>query len=98
MRAYIFDLDGTLCNIEHRLHFIKRPEARAMLDARPLGPNDDILLEPEIRAVMADGRDLKEWKADWDGFHAACVGDAPIAPMCQLADTLVRTSNVIFVS
>lgn len=26
MRCYIFDLDGAVCNIEHRLHYIRAPE------------------------------------------------------------------------
>ena len=44
----IFDLDGTLADISHRLHFIKGEEK------------------------------------DWEGFFAACFGDRPILPACNL--------------
>ncbi len=35
MRTYIFDLDGTLANLDHRLHFVKRekPDWDAFFDA-----------------------------------------------------------------
>lgn len=49
-RLYIFDIDGTLANIEHRLHFIKKdpPDWDAFHDAcvddEPIGPVIETLL------------------------------------------------------
>lgn len=66
MKAYIFDIDGTLADISHRLYFIDR--------AREGGP-------------------------DWDGFFAACGGDAPIWPVIGLAQLLIEAGHhIIFLT
>lgn len=78
MKAYIFDLDGTLCDISHRLHYINEEAwAATGLTANP--------------APMP-------FKKDWDSFYAACVGDKPIEPICQLVQDLARTAPIVFVS
>lgn len=79
MRCYIFDLDGTVCDIEHRLHFVKKPEVVATCDV--------LIYDP-----------APPWKADWDSFYAACVGDKPIEPICSLLRDLGREAPIVFVS
>lgn len=41
MRCYIFDLDGTVCDIEHRLHFIKAP-----ITPLPGNPDAQVTIAP----------------------------------------------------
>lgn len=98
---YIFDLDGTLANIEHRLHFVTiRPGARVKL----VGTDK----RGTVRQVFSDAAGvpvstLVDWDEmgelgcpigalklipDWDAFHAACVDDMPIPEMIELAGTL----------
>lgn len=82
MRCYIFDLDGTLCDIRHRLHYI----------------DEAAYNEKFLEEVTACAGSPTLFKKDWDGFNAACVGDAPIKPMCELAWHLAQMVPVLFVS
>jgi hypothetical protein len=60
--CYIFDLDGTLADLSHRLHHIqKKPK-------------------------------------DWDAFFGGVMDDAPIEHMLNLANTIGRHSEYIYVS
>ncbi len=85
MRCYLFDLDGTLANIDHRLHFIRA-------DVPKPGLTDS------SKPYTAADVQLTEFRADWDSFYAACVGDAPILPLCHLVHSLLLKERVIFVS
>lgn len=49
MYTIIFDIDGTLADITHRLHHIKNGNK------------------------------------NWDAFHAECVNDKPVEPICMMA-------------
>jgi len=60
--VYVFDIDGTLADIAHRLHFIQ-----------------------------GDHKDL-------DAFFAACIDDAPIGHMLDLAWYIGKGHHVIYVS
>ncbi len=60
--VYVFDIDGTLADITHRLHFIQ------------------------------------DEKKDWDSFFAACIDDAPIGHMLDLAWYIGKDHYVIYVS
>ena len=60
--VYVFDLDGTLADITHRLHFIQGE------------------------------------KKDWDAFFAACIDDAPISHMLDLAWYIGKDHHVVYVS
>ena len=54
---YIFDLDGTLALIEHRLHFIQRPSLKCY----------DCGGANRKNCVQCSDLDAG-WKADWRGF------------------------------
>lgn len=73
MRAlYIFDLDGTLALIEHRLHFIQRPSLKCY-DCG--GAN---------RKACVQCADLDAgFKPDWRAFFAACGDDKPNEPVIR---------------
>lgn len=75
MLAYIFDLDGTLFDIEHRLHFIVPPK---------LGPGfeaDQPLPDEQIEGPVV-------FQPDWPAFYRACVDDLPIKPICEIVKAL----------
>lgn len=57
----ICDLDGTLADIVHRRHYVERPVPK-------IGQLGDAV-EEHLR--------IRDWKPDWDAFHAACVDDTP---------------------
>jgi hypothetical protein len=75
---YIFDLDGTLALVEHRLHFISRPSLQCFYCG---GKN---------RANCVQCADLDAgWKANWRGFFAAVGDDKPNVPVIQTYRTLL---------
>ena len=63
---YIFDLDGTLALIEHRLHYIQRPSLKCY----------DCGGANRKNCVQCSDLDAG-WKADWRGFFAAVDKDEP---------------------
>ena len=74
---YIFDLDGTLSLIEHRLHFIQRPSLKCC-DCG--GAN---------RKNCVQCADLDAgFKADWRGFFGAVANDKPNAPVIRTMQAL----------
>jgi hypothetical protein len=58
---FLVDIDGTIADLSHRLHFIQ--------------------LKP----------------ADWDGFFAACPGDAPIYNVIETLRILARNPEVAMI-
>lgn len=64
---YIFDLDGTLADVEHRRHFIRQPAC----------PHCGWLKECDH---TRDGT-RAAFTPDWRGFYAACADDPPIMPV-----------------
>lgn len=100
---YIFDLDGTLANIEHRLHHVRlRKGSRVkMVGSQPAlygtvyAVQCDATGEPVGFEVSWDsGYDLYapahgvKLVPNWDAFHAACVNDEPIPEMVELLKDL----------
>jgi hypothetical protein len=69
---YIFDLDGTLANMEHRVRFIRQPVC-------PNCEGESALPIVGGGCTVCDDTGLDEsFKADWRSFFAACIDDAPI--------------------
>ncbi len=64
MKAVVFDLDGTLANLNHRLHYIQNPPKNydaffdAMVDDKPVEPLLELLevLEVHYDSVLCSGR------------------------------------------
>ena len=78
----IFDLDGTLANIDHRRHFVQAPEdhcAKCYEYLMKKCPKD-----PEFTCEC--GRQPCLWKMDWHAFHEACDKDTVISPTRCLLD------------
>lgn len=74
---YIFDLDGTLALIEHRLHFIQRPSLKCC----------DCGGANRTNCVSCSDLDAG-WKADWRGFFGAVADDAPNEPVIRTLQAL----------
>ena len=64
-KAIICDLDGTLCNVEHRRHFVRPPEEKLSFeDVLPLGRFEMInAMNEEPKPKFK-----KNWKAFFDGI------------------------------
>lgn len=68
---YIFDLDGTLADCKHRLHYVKRPSS--------VCPRCEGIPFLVCTKCNNSGRVYdRSFGADWDAFFKACVDDVPI--------------------
>lgn len=74
---YIFDLDGTLALIEHRLHFVQRPSLKCY----------DCGGANRRNCVQCSDLDAG-FKADWRSFFAAVSDDAPNLPVIRTLQRL----------
>jgi hypothetical protein len=83
---YIFDLDGTLALIEHRLHFIQRPSLKCY----------DCGGANRYNCVQCSDLDAG-FKANWCGFFAACKDDQPNAPVIQTMQALRAAGAEIWI-
>ncbi len=86
-----FDIDGTLADLTHRLHFIK--DTSHCIDGTehtyPNGTKDPYCI----------GCHELPFKPDWDSFFAACDKDEPIHELLNICQDLLCAHNeVIFVS
>lgn len=77
---YIFDLDGTLAIIDHRIHHIKAPPC----------PNceGDANYPGAGCTVCADTGRHPTFKPNWKAFFAACVDDEPNWPVIHALKAL----------
>lgn len=67
--AIISDLDGTLCEVEHRRHFVRPPENILV------GPNGEMVSVLGQLEVVEFDTPLPRFKKDWNGFFKAMVND-----------------------
>lgn len=80
---YIFDLDGTLALIEHRLHFITVPAC----------PHCGWVKECDH---SRDGT-RPAFKRDWRGFFAAVKDDAPNLPVIRTLQALRKSGAEVWI-
>ena len=82
----IFDLDGTLANIEHRLHFIQRPNREKDWDAFHKACTQDKVISPLVQIckdLIYVGHTIEVWSGRSDKVRAetqhwlACHGVFP---------------------
>lgn len=90
---YIFDLDGTLALIEHRLHFVERP-ACALCGIK-MSCDHDLPIVRQTLIAASDSRmrvgARPGFTPDWRRFFAACVDDAPNWPVIRTLQRLRRS-------
>ena len=77
---YIFDLDGTLALIEHRRHFVERP------DCPHCGWSKD--------CDHARNGTRPAFKPNWSAFFAACVDDEPNEPVINTLKALRKGAEI----
>jgi hypothetical protein len=81
---YIFDLDGTLALIGHRINYV-RPPSDACFTCR--GKN---------RPACPDCAELDVgWKADWRKFYAECAKDEPNWPVICMMQMVLRDGHQV---
>lgn len=68
LKAIICDLDGTLCDHSHRLHFVKPCIGKDCKERFAIGSFST------KECTLEDGT---KWKPDWDSFYAAMDQDTP---------------------
>ena len=81
--AIICDLDGTLCNIEHRLHFVRPPP---LIDVLGIQDADD-LAEKHTK-----------FKKNWNGFFKAMSEDTPHQWCVDILKHMSKDRTIIFCS
>lgn len=93
--AYVFDLDGTLANLDHRLKYI-RPmvgdtfvtdavHAWKVVKVNKTGKavSAHLINNPSPPPVVFNWKTMG-FKPDWDAFHQHVDGDTPIPAMTRL--------------
>jgi hypothetical protein len=78
----VFDLDGTLADHTHRLHYI---------DERKIWCKECFKLmsmEPTIDIKCLCGQYPTKWRKKWPAFFAACSDDGPIVEMIKMLNVL----------
>lgn len=82
-RAVICDLDGTMCNIEHRLHTVRPPKEWG---------------EEVALAKKEKRKNIHNWKADWQSFFYNIPDDA-VNPWCaDIVDKFSTSAQIVYCS
>lgn len=83
---YIFDLDGTLANIEHRRHLVSKVCPTCG------GTGFQKLIEHKTIADCVDckGTGKPKDSPNWKAFYQACVDDEPVWPVIDTMIALAR--------
>lgn len=81
--AILCDLDGTMCNIEHRLHFVRPPKEWA----------DEIAL-----AKIEKRKNAYDWKADWKSFFFNLNADAVNEWCAEIVGKLSENNQIVYCS
>lgn len=85
------DLDGTLADIRHRLHFIQ--STRTCIQCGTTLKLSSVHNRNECCA-QCNGREFSFCKADWKSFHAACIHDKPIQTNIAVINAVVREAGM----
>lgn len=86
---YIFDLDGTLADIEHRRHLVQKSICPCC------GGVVFVDLEPTNFCESCNGTGWK--KPDWPEFYRQCVHDTPKWPVINTLISLARQGADVWI-
>jgi len=82
----IFDIDGTLADLEHRRHFVDPRNSNDYFQA--------IRGEGMLSKSFYYHKVTKErWQSDWKSFYEACDQDNPIQPVIDMFQHCVTTQK-----
>lgn len=82
-RAVICDLDGTMCNIDHRLSTVRPPKA----------------WEEEVALAKKEKRkNVHNWKADWAAFFRNLGGDQLNQWCADIVDKFSTSTQIVYCS
>lgn len=82
-RAIICDLDGTLCNIDHRLYTVRPPKE----------------WEEEVALARKEKRkNIYNWRADWQSFFQNIPGDTVNYWCADLVDKFSTSAQIVYCS
>lgn len=84
-KLFVFDLDGTLANPDHRLYLIKNPLRNS---------NSDEIIEKGPEFV----KKYQNWKPDWPSFYRSCVNDKPIRWVIDLLNLVRHKGDILVLS
>lgn len=79
--AIYSDLDGTLCDVEHRRHFVRAPVGYGIL-----GRLD----------IVTEENPFKAFKKDWKSFFAGIKDDTVNYPVMHLLMTYAKTHPIVY--
>jgi len=86
----IFDLDGTLANIDHRRHFVD-PSKNENYEYSNFGKDPitrECVCDANPRWHRKDNWDIK-FKPDWKAFYNCCDEDKPNQPVIEMWDNRI---------
>lgn len=88
----VVDLDGTLCNVEHRRHFVRPP---ANTTVAPDGQMVNVLglLDP-----VDVTQELPKFKKNWAGFFKGIAEDEPNKWCVDIVKKFADTHRIVFAS
>lgn len=90
---YIFDLDGTLCNNDHRQHLVRNPGCDVCGVSMAYESN-----KPPCYRCANTGRP-NGWSPDFDAFNELCHLDTPVPAVVGTLNALLTSgTEVWFVS
>jgi predicted kinase len=89
----IVDIDGTIADCSHRLHYIQ-PKMNHTVDCSELGQEKFWTKESHPRCPECNAR----WHKDWKGFFSKVSGDKPIEPIIDLVRAMGDYYNIIFIT
>lgn len=74
----IFNLDGTLADCEHRMHFVTPPDSVKYIYTDSIPHENGCILTGHYQYHNGE-----LWQPDWKSFYEACDKDKPIHPVIE---------------
>lgn len=91
-KCIVVDLDGTLCNIEHRRHHVRPPENTLV------GPNDEMVSVLGKFDPVDPTQPLPKFKKNWPAFFAGIPNDSVNKWCAELINLLSPKYKIVFCS
>ena len=84
-KLFVFDLDGTLADLTHRLYLIQNPLRNE---------NSDEIVEKGPEFI----KKYQNWKPDWPSFYRSSVNDSPKQWVIDLLNLVRKQGEVLILS